>query len=118
MEIKISKPHSRANGAIGECALIASAGYGAKVGTCLFVKCVQTVKKARRKRKGTTLNPTNNIIFLRKQRGWTQKILAKKLGVTAATIGNWERGDARVPFAAARKLVSVFRVKQYEVFPR
>lgn len=47
---------------------------------------------------------------LRKQRGWTQKELAKKTGVSESTIRMYELGERRPDFEKLEKLADLFHV--------
>ena len=50
------------------------------------------------------------IAELRKERGWTQLELAIKLGVTPATIYNWERGRNEPRASQFRDIARTFGV--------
>ena len=47
---------------------------------------------------------------LREERGWTQLELANKLGVTPATVYNWERGKYEPKASQLRALARAFGV--------
>lgn len=47
---------------------------------------------------------------LRKQRGWSQPELAKKIGTSGAIIGRYERGQMTPSIEVARKLADAFEV--------
>ncbi len=47
---------------------------------------------------------------LRKQRGWSQPELGRKVGTSATIIGRYERGDMTPSIEVARKLADVFNV--------
>jgi transcriptional regulator with XRE-family HTH domain len=47
---------------------------------------------------------------LRKQRGWSQPELAKKIGTSGAIIGRYERGQMTPSIEVARKLADAFGV--------
>ena len=47
---------------------------------------------------------------LREARGWTQLDLAYKLGVTPATVYNWERGKYEPAASKLRLIAKVFEV--------
>ncbi len=47
---------------------------------------------------------------LRKERGWSQPELGKKIGTSATIIGRYERGDMTPSIEVARKLADVFNV--------
>lgn len=52
----------------------------------------------------------SNIRFLRKKNGWTQEQLAKQLGKTYITIGDYERGKALPPLNVILDLCRIFDV--------
>lgn len=52
----------------------------------------------------------NNIKFLRKSRGWTQKQLAEELDKTYITVGDYERGKALPPLNIVLDLCRIFDV--------
>ena len=52
---------------------------------------------------------------LREARGWTQLQLAYKLGVTPATVSNWERGVFEPKAGQLRALARAFGVSMDEV---
>lgn len=47
---------------------------------------------------------------LRMERGWNQKRIADELGVTPATVSNWEAGRKRPDVATTIKLANMFDV--------
>ena len=47
---------------------------------------------------------------LREDRGWTQLELANRLGVTPATVYNWERGKYEPTASKLRQIARVFEV--------
>ncbi len=47
---------------------------------------------------------------LRKQRGWSQPELAKKIGTSGAIIGRYERGEMTPSIEVAHKLADTFAV--------
>ena len=52
---------------------------------------------------------------LRKEKGWTQRSLAKRLGVSTSAVANWEQGD-RVPKAdTLTEIASIFGVSVDEI---
>lgn len=53
---------------------------------------------------------SNNIKFLRKSRGWTQKQLAEELDKTYITVGDYERGKALPPLNIVLDLCRIFDV--------
>ncbi len=52
----------------------------------------------------------NRLLALRKQRGWSQPMLAKKVGTSGAIIGRYERGEITPSIGVARKLAEVLEV--------
>ena len=52
---------------------------------------------------------------LREARGWTQLELAYKLGVTPATVSNWERGVFEPKAGQLRALARAFGVSMDEI---
>ena len=52
---------------------------------------------------------------LREARGWTQLQLAYKLGVTPATVSNWERGVFEPKAGQLRALARAFGVSMDEI---
>lgn len=52
----------------------------------------------------------NRIKELRKERNWTQDILANKLGVQTAAVSKYERGTLTLSTETAIKLCSIFNV--------
>ena len=58
----------------------------------------------------------NNTLFakrvfeLRKERGWSQPELGKRLGTSGAIIGRYERGEMTPSIEVARKLAEIFEV--------
>ena len=55
------------------------------------------------------------IVELRKERGWSQHELAVKLGVTAATVYNWERGKNEPNVSTFRRLARILGVSMDEI---
>ena len=53
---------------------------------------------------------SNNIKFLRKSRGWTQKQLAEELDKTYITVGDYERGKALPPLNIVLDLCRIFDI--------
>ena len=47
---------------------------------------------------------------LRKQRGWSQPELGKKIGTSGAIVGRYERGEVTPSIEVARKMAKVFDV--------
>ncbi len=52
---------------------------------------------------------------LREERGWTQLDLANRLGVTPATVYNWERGKYEPKASQLRALARAFGVSMDEI---
>ncbi|ACZ39652.1 helix-turn-helix transcriptional regulator [Sphaerobacter thermophilus] len=52
---------------------------------------------------------------LREARGWTQLELAYRVGVTPATIYNWEAGRNEPKASQLRKLAQIFGVSMDEI---
>lgn len=50
------------------------------------------------------------ILELRKERGWSQQELAKKLGTSGVIVGRYERGEMMPSIKVASKLAEVFAV--------
>ena len=50
----------------------------------------------------------NRLLALRKQRGWSQPELGKKIGTSGAIIGRYERGEITPSIGVARKLAEAF----------
>lgn len=55
-------------------------------------------------------NFVNRLLTLRKQRGWSQPELAKRVGTSGPIIGRYERGEITPSIAVARKLAKVLEV--------
>lgn len=55
-------------------------------------------------------NIGNHIIFLRKQRRWSQKELADELGVSGKTVSKWETGGGLPDIEFLPKIAEVFEV--------
>src|SRR5690625_7806948 len=51
-----------------------------------------------------------NIIFLRKQKGWTQAELAEKLNVARTTLGDYERGRTEPSLDMLSLMAHLFEV--------
>ena len=51
-----------------------------------------------------------NLEFLRKQRGWTQLDLAKKLGTSDTVIAHWEHGRRQPRMEMVGKIADLFGV--------
>ncbi len=51
-----------------------------------------------------------NIGYLRRSRGWTQKQLADKLGITRSTVAAYEEYRATPPLAKLKKLAATFEI--------
>ncbi len=49
-----------------------------------------------------------NIAYLRKNRGWSQEDLARKLDVQRTTISNYEKGVSMPPYKTLKKLADIF----------
>jgi len=52
----------------------------------------------------------SRLFALRKQRGWSQPTLAKKVGTSGAIIGRYERGEITPSIGVARKLSEALEV--------
>ncbi len=52
---------------------------------------------------------------LREERDWTQLDVAYKVGVTPATVSNWERGIYEPKVTQLRKLAQLFGVRMDEI---
>ena len=52
----------------------------------------------------------SRLLALRKQRGWSQPTLAKKVGTSGAIIGRYERGEITPSIGVARKLSEALEV--------
>ena len=52
----------------------------------------------------------SRLLALRKERGWSQPELAKKVGTSGAIIGRYERGEITPSIGVAQKLADVFGV--------
>lgn len=50
------------------------------------------------------------IVQLRKESGWSQQELAKKVGTSGAIVGRYERGEMTPSVEVAKKLADVFQV--------
>lgn len=50
------------------------------------------------------------LLALRKQRGWSQPALGKKVGTSGAIIGRYERSEITPSIEVAKKLASTFEV--------
>ena len=50
------------------------------------------------------------IVQLRKQRGWSQQQLAKKIGTSGPIIGRYERGEMVPSVEVAKKLAKAFMI--------
>jgi transcriptional regulator with XRE-family HTH domain len=57
----------------------------------------------------------NTIRELRESRGWTQLELANKLGVTPATVYNWERGRYEPSASKLRQIARLFEVSMDDI---
>lgn len=56
---------------------------------------------------------------LRRQRGWTQRELAQRLGVSSGAVANWEVGTRTPNLRTAKKLAELFGVSVDQIeFPR
>ncbi len=62
-----------------------------------------------KKQKGISVFP-NRILDLRKERGWSQPELGKKIGTSGLLIGRYERGEVTPSIEVARKLARAFGV--------
>jgi transcriptional regulator with XRE-family HTH domain len=52
----------------------------------------------------------NKIVKLRKERGWSQKHLAKKIGTSGPIIGRYERDEMIPSVEVAKKLANAFEI--------
>ena len=52
----------------------------------------------------------DKILNLRKERGWSQSKLAKKVGTSGPIIGRYERGEITPSVEVAKKLADAFNV--------
>ncbi|MDZ7924966.1 MAG: helix-turn-helix transcriptional regulator [Marinagarivorans sp.] len=52
----------------------------------------------------------NRLLTLRKQQGWSQPDLGKKIGTSGAIIGRYERGEITPSIGVAKKLADAFGV--------
>jgi transcriptional regulator with XRE-family HTH domain len=52
----------------------------------------------------------NRLLSLRKERGWSQPELSKKVGTSGAIIGRYERGEITPSIEVAKKLADAFGV--------
>jgi transcriptional regulator with XRE-family HTH domain len=52
----------------------------------------------------------NRVLNLRKERGWSQPELGKRIGTSGAIIGRYERGEITPSIEAANKLADTFGV--------
>ena len=50
------------------------------------------------------------LMELRKQRGWSQEQLGAKIGVTRQTVSKWETGDTTPELAKLIELSSLFEI--------
>ncbi|MFL5760274.1 MAG: helix-turn-helix transcriptional regulator [Thermomicrobiales bacterium] len=55
------------------------------------------------------------IRVLRQERGWTQLAFANRLGVTPATVFNWERGKYEPKASQLRAMAHAFGVSMDEI---
>ena len=51
-----------------------------------------------------------NILYLRKQAGYSQEVLAEKLGVTRQTLAKWESGESAPDVLHCDRLAEIFQV--------
>ena len=56
------------------------------------------------------MNLGDNILKLRKEKGFSQENLAEKVGVTRQTISNWELGETQPTPEQLKKLSKIFKV--------
>ncbi|HEY7885306.1 MAG TPA: helix-turn-helix transcriptional regulator [Cellvibrionaceae bacterium] len=52
----------------------------------------------------------NRLLSLRREQGWSQPELSKKIGTSGAIIGRYERGEITPSIEVAKKLADVFGV--------
>ena len=52
----------------------------------------------------------DKILTLRKEKGWSQQILAKKIGTSGPIVGRYERGEMIPSVEVAKKLADTFGV--------
>lgn len=52
----------------------------------------------------------DKILTLRKEKGWSQQMLAKKIGTSGPIVGRYERGEMIPSVEVAKKLADTFSV--------
>ena len=50
------------------------------------------------------------LLTLRTKAGWSQEFVARQMGVSRATIVNWERGNTKPSISKAVKLAKLFGI--------
>ncbi len=60
-------------------------------------------------------NLSENIKFYRKQRGYSQTTLAKKLSVTPQAVSRWENGHTMPDIYTLAKLAALLQVEMAEL---
>lgn len=53
---------------------------------------------------------SDKMLTLRKEHGWSQQQLAKKIGTSGPIIGRYERGEMTPSVEVAKKLANIFNV--------
>lgn len=57
----------------------------------------------------------SNLKFLRRQKGFTQDVLADKLGINRAMIGSYEEGRAEPKFELLQRMAYLFKVSIHDI---
>ena len=55
------------------------------------------------------------LLTLRTKAGWSQEFVARQMGVSRATIVNWERGNTEPSISEAVKLAKLFGITVEEL---
>lgn len=58
-----------------------------------------------------------NLAIIRKSRGYTQRKLAKELGISQAAVGMWESGDREPNFETVEMLADFFNLPLSSLLP-
>lgn len=58
----------------------------------------------------------DNVAKLRLKRGWSQKTLAEKLGVSRGAVGMWETKDINPGWSTVKKIQEVFNISDGEIY--